>query len=87
MELSWELPLSLHPPWSGWIPGLPTLSPAAHQGTPPGSHSAGPEDPSRSSNGGGWLESRSCPPAALHTPGVVGMPVLFFTNLDLLFSV
>ena len=85
MELSWELPLSLHPPWSGWIPGLPTLSLAARQGTPPGSHSAGPEDPSRSSNGGGW--SRSCPRAALHTPGVVGMSVLFFTNLDLLFSV
>jgi len=41
MELSWERPLSPHPPWPGWIPELPTLTLAAHQGSPPGSHSAG----------------------------------------------
>ena len=41
MELSWERPLSLHPPWPGRIPGLPTLSLAARQGSPPGSHSTG----------------------------------------------
>lgn len=89
MELSRERPLSLRPPWSGRIPGLPTLSLAARQGSLPGRQSTvrGHLTPQEAAVGEAGLRASPAPRAALHTQAVVGMLVLFFKNLDLLFSV